>query len=281
MPRTSDELFATGHASPQRRVVVGTVLAHVHERLGRTAQRARLVRPRSSRDVELRRLGRAERGPIRPVTASTAATSASAATAAMALDRLLVCSVFIVPPFSCISSTLGGDGALVVHAGDTRSVNLVTRKKPSATRPRVSALFSPPGRTLIEYVQDRPGHDRRYSLASDSLRDELAGRRKLASRKGSPARSTGTATTRTGGRRSARVSTGSTTSVTTGGRCRRGAGAAAPAARRRLGTTARGQRTRPQGGSTRCVPYGEAVSSHGRTTRKSQPVLGWRARGCG
>jgi len=27
--------------------------------------------------------------------------------------------------------------------------------------------------SLIEYVQDRPGHDRRYSLASDKLRDEL------------------------------------------------------------------------------------------------------------
>jgi dTDP-glucose 4,6-dehydratase len=27
--------------------------------------------------------------------------------------------------------------------------------------------------TLIEYVRDRPGHDRRYSLASDKIRDEL------------------------------------------------------------------------------------------------------------
>jgi len=27
--------------------------------------------------------------------------------------------------------------------------------------------------SLIEYVKDRPGHDRRYSLASDKLRDEL------------------------------------------------------------------------------------------------------------
>ncbi len=27
--------------------------------------------------------------------------------------------------------------------------------------------------SLIEYVKDRPGHDRRYSLASDKVREEL------------------------------------------------------------------------------------------------------------
>jgi dTDP-glucose 4,6-dehydratase len=27
--------------------------------------------------------------------------------------------------------------------------------------------------SLIEYVRDRPGHDRRYSLSSDKLREEL------------------------------------------------------------------------------------------------------------
>ena len=54
--------------------------------------------------------------------------------------------------------------------------------------------------SLIEHVKDRPGHDRRYSLGSDKLRSSSAGRRRCASPRASSARSTGTATTRPGGR---------------------------------------------------------------------------------
>ena len=92
--------------------------------------------------------------------------------------------------------------------------------------------------SLIEYVQDRPGHDRRYSLASDKLRDELGWEARWASRKGSPARSTGP---RQRGLVGAIrwVSTGSTTSGSTDGLCRRGGGgggAGGPAAPRDHGS---------------------------------------------
>ena len=70
--------------------------------------------------------------------------------------------------------------------------------------------------SLIEYVTDRPGHDRRYSLSSEKLRDgaRLGGAGPL--RRGPRAdRRTGTATTRTGGGRSAPASTASTTKSST------------------------------------------------------------------
>ena len=58
--------------------------------------------------------------------------------------------------------------------------------------------------SLIEHVTDRPGHDRRYSLGSEKIRASWAGRRG-ALRGGPGARpSSGTATTRRGGGRSAR-----------------------------------------------------------------------------
>ncbi len=57
--------------------------------------------------------------------------------------------------------------------------------------------------SLIEYVTDRPGHDRRYSLQLDKLRASWAGRPRSTSPKASSGPSTGTATTRSGGPRSA------------------------------------------------------------------------------
>ncbi len=64
--------------------------------------------------------------------------------------------------------------------------------------------------SLIEHVADRLGHDRRYSLGSEKLRDELgwsaAG---WGSTRGSSAPSRGIATTRLGGSRSARASSAS------------------------------------------------------------------------
>ena len=71
--------------------------------------------------------------------------------------------------------------------------------------------------SLIEHVTDRPGHDRRYSLGSQKLRTSSAGGPTSASTRASPGRSTGTATTRTGGARSAPASTATTTRSTTAG----------------------------------------------------------------
>ena len=73
--------------------------------------------------------------------------------------------------------------------------------------------------SLIEYVTDRPGHDRRYSLSSDKLR-ALGWAPRCASPRASSAPSSGTARTPGGGSRSARAPTASTTSDTTGARSR-------------------------------------------------------------
>ena len=72
--------------------------------------------------------------------------------------------------------------------------------------------------TLIEYVTDRPGHDRRYSLVVREGRARSAGSRASASPRGSSTPSPGTATTRGGGSRSARATTAPTTSASTGAR---------------------------------------------------------------
>ena len=72
--------------------------------------------------------------------------------------------------------------------------------------------------SLIEYVTDRPGHDRRYSLASEKLTDELGWEAEVHFAEGLERPSTGTATTRSGGGRSAPASTASTTSGSTAGR---------------------------------------------------------------
>ncbi len=54
--------------------------------------------------------------------------------------------------------------------------------------------------SLIEYVRDRPGHDRRYSLGSDKIREELGWEAAGALRTtASSERSSGIATTRSGG----------------------------------------------------------------------------------
>ena len=69
--------------------------------------------------------------------------------------------------------------------------------------------------SLIEYVHDRPGHDRRYSLSSAKLSDSSAGRRRSTSPRDWRRPSPGIATTRTGGARSAPASTASTTKSST------------------------------------------------------------------
>ena len=75
--------------------------------------------------------------------------------------------------------------------------------------------------SLIEYVTDRPGHDRRYSLSSDKVR--ALGWEPQTPLRGGPAadRRAGTATTSGGGSRSARASTASTTSASTAARSAR------------------------------------------------------------
>ena len=70
--------------------------------------------------------------------------------------------------------------------------------------------------SLIEHVEDRKGHDRRYSLSSDKVR-ALGWEPQVALRRGARAdRRSGTATTSGGGSRSAPASTASTTSSSTG-----------------------------------------------------------------
>ena len=71
--------------------------------------------------------------------------------------------------------------------------------------------------SLIEYVTDRPGHDRRYSLSSEKL-EALGWRARTRFEDGLERRSTGTATTHGGGSRSAPAPTASTTSATTDAR---------------------------------------------------------------
>ncbi len=72
--------------------------------------------------------------------------------------------------------------------------------------------------SLIEYVTDRPGHDRRYSLSSEKLA-ALGWQRADTLRRGSRADGRrGIATTPGGGSRSAPARTASTTSATTGAR---------------------------------------------------------------
>ena len=74
------------------------------------------------------------------------------------------------------------------------------------------------GDELIEYVTDRPGHDRRYSLSRDKIR-ELGWEPQVLLRRRPQARpSTGTATTRGGGSRSAPATTARTTSASTAAR---------------------------------------------------------------
>ena len=68
--------------------------------------------------------------------------------------------------------------------------------------------------SLIDYVTDRPGHDRRYSLSSDKVRG-LGWTPRVAFDRASSARSPGTATTSGGGSRSAPARTASTTCAST------------------------------------------------------------------
>ena len=95
------------------------------------------------------------------------------------------------------------------------------RRRPRRAREprRGHAILELTGRdeSLIEYVTDRKGHDRRYSLSSDKVRARSAGSPGGASTRACRAPSTGTATTSGGGSRSAQASTASTTSSTTGG----------------------------------------------------------------
>ncbi len=74
--------------------------------------------------------------------------------------------------------------------------------------------------SLIEYVADRPGHDRRYSLGSEKVR-ALGWEAQVRFAEGSTAPSTGTARTPGGGSRSAPATTGRTTSASTAARSAR------------------------------------------------------------
>ena len=78
-------------------------------------------------------------------------------------------------------------------------------------------LHRAPATTLIEYVTDRPGHDRRYSLGSEKVR-ALGWEAQVRFADGLERTVAGTATTRGGGSRSARATTARTTSASTGGR---------------------------------------------------------------
>ena len=70
--------------------------------------------------------------------------------------------------------------------------------------------------SLVRHVEDRAGHDRRYSLDTTKLRAHSAGSRGVSGRRASARRSTGTATTATGGSRSsARTVSASTTTSST------------------------------------------------------------------
>ncbi len=73
--------------------------------------------------------------------------------------------------------------------------------------------------SLIQYVKDRLGHDRRYSLSSEKTMPTWAGRPRSTSRRDSQRPSTGIATTLGGGSRSARATIATTTSASTGRSC--------------------------------------------------------------
>ena len=70
--------------------------------------------------------------------------------------------------------------------------------------------------SLITYVDDRLGHDRRYSLSAERISAELGWQAAVPSTTGSPRPLPGIATTRNGGPRSDPASTVSTTSASTG-----------------------------------------------------------------
>ncbi len=72
--------------------------------------------------------------------------------------------------------------------------------------------------SLIEYVTDRPGHDRRYSLSSDKVRALGLGAADALRRRPRPHRRLVPRATPTGGSRSAPATTARTTSASTGAR---------------------------------------------------------------
>ena len=69
--------------------------------------------------------------------------------------------------------------------------------------------------SLIEFVTDRPGHDRRYSLSSEKF-NALGWSAQVRFADGLERTVSGTARTHRGGSRSARASIASTTSASTG-----------------------------------------------------------------
>ena len=85
------------------------------------------------------------------------------------------------------------------------------RTSTSRPHPRADRRASP---DLVRHVDDRPGHDRRYSLDTPKLR-ALGWSPQQSFESGLPRPSTGTATTATGGSRSSRASSVSTTSGST------------------------------------------------------------------
>lgn len=51
---------------------------------------------------------------------------------------------------------------------------------------------------LITYVEDRKGHDRRYAIAPDKIRAEIAGNRRRCLKRASAARFSGSLSTKSG-----------------------------------------------------------------------------------
>ena len=88
---------------------------------------------------------------------------------------------------------------------------------------------------LIEYVTDRPGHDRRYSLGSEKVR-ALGWEAQVRFDEGLERTVPGTATMPPGGSRSAPATTARTTSGSTGGPWGVGAGRDARSVARQLGS---------------------------------------------
>ncbi len=90
---------------------------------------------------------------------------------------------------------------LIIHKGRVGEVYNVgghnERTNLEGVKTILKALNKP--ESLIKFVTDRPGHDRRYAIDRQSLRQSLAGSRNTTLIPVSSRRSSGIWTTRTGG----------------------------------------------------------------------------------
>ena len=98
-------------------------------------------------------------------------------------------------------------------AGEVYNVGGEERENLESSRRILELTGADPG--LVRHVEDRPGHDRRYALDSSKLRGLGWEPQQCSTRRPRARRSTGTATTATGGSRSSRASTARTTSSST------------------------------------------------------------------